>query len=351
MPFLPYNTHMSKKRAELEPKKTRRLRKHGVRHYDELIHDQDRAWLVENFGMGARKYPINVAKLMRNIIWQLRERILAGERAPLKELVRTFWYMYVKPTLSRAGALAEATDQYKQLSGQLVFMVTELDVMRYADIGFRDDNQAHRFLGPNANIVLFSEKLGHQAFLSEMADKYEVSILALGGQPSVVNVEYFVDTVKAAGVNLKRSFYLFSIVDYDPSGWIIRDAFVNDLAFYGIKNVRMVDLITPDMLTPEEVLMARVRIPTGPDMRVKNAAWLEAVRKRKFQNQHQLVEKKRGREIQYGLEAEAISGKRIAAKLRDVMVPLVGKTEDLLEVYELRKLDKAIQELILHQVA
>ena len=337
--------------TELERTRARRLRKAGVRHFEELIHDQDRAWLVEHFGMGARKYPINVARLMRNLIWQTRERVVSGEREPLNELVRTFWYMYVKPTLSRAGALSEEADQYKQMVAQFVYMVTDLDVMRYADIGFRDDNEAHRRLGANANIVLFSEKLGHQAFLSEMAELYQVSIIALGGQPSVVNVEYFVDSVRAAGVNLRRSFYLFSVVDYDPSGWIVRDAFVNNLAFYGIRNVRMRDLITPEMLTPEEVQMSRYRIPAGPDMRAKNKAWLNEVHRRKYRNQALLEEKRRGRAVLYGLEAESVSGKRMAAKLAEVMAPLVGKSEDLLKTYELRRLDEALKALILHRVA
>jgi len=336
--------------TELERKRDRGLRKAGVRHFDKLIHDQDRAWLVENFGEGAPKYPVNVAKMIRNIIWQTRERVVSGDREKLTELVRTFWYMYVKPTLSRAGALSDESDQYKQMVAQLVYMVTELDVMRYSDIGFRDDNEAHRRLGPNANIMVFSEKLGHQAFLSEMSDMYGVSILALGGQPSVVNVEYFVDTAKAAGVNLKRSFYLFSVVDYDPSGWIVRDAFLADLAFYGIRNVRMVDLITPDVLTAEEVRMSRYRIPMGPDMKTKNAAWLEEVKKLKFKNQELLVEESRGKKVLYGLEAESVSGKRIAAKLEEIMGPLVGKSEDLLKMYELRQLDEAIKALIVHSL-
>lgn len=336
--------------TEYERKRDRRLRKAGVRHFDDLIHKQDRAWLVENFGQGAPKYPVNVAKLMRNIIWQTRERIARGDREKVTELVRTFWYMYVKPTLSRSGSLADETDQYKQLSEQLVYMVTELDVMRYSEIGFRDDNEAHRRVGPNANILLFSEKLGHQSFLSEMADKYQVSIVALGGQPSVVNVEYFIDALKSAGVNLKRSFYLFSVVDYDPSGWIIRDAFLNDLWFYGVKNVRLVDLVTPDMLTPEEVEFSRYRVPMGKGMETKNEAWLELVRKADFENQHLLVETKRGRQVLYGLEAEAVSGKRLAAKLEKVMVPLVGKSEDLLKVYELRKFDDALRELMLYNL-
>ena len=327
-----------------------RLRKAGIRHYDELIHDQTEEWLIQNFSEGATDYPVNVARLIRNIVWQTRERIIKGEKPPLKELLRTFWYMYIKPTLSRAGALAKETDQYAQLIDNIVFMVKEIEVMEYKDIGFRDDNQAHRKMGANANIILFSEKLGHQEFLSDIADKYNVSILALGGQPSVLNVEYFVDTLKEAKINLQRSFYLFSIVDYDPSGWIIRDAFMDNLRFYGIPNTRVVDLIHPDMLTPEEIKFARYRIPETEAMRVKNLNWLKEVHKRNYKNQEHLEETKKDKKILYGLEAESISGKRLTEKLEQEMVPLIGKSEDLLKIFELKKLDKAIKDLIIHKV-
>jgi len=327
-----------------------RLRKAGIRHYDELIHDQTEEWLIENFNQGATDYPVNVARLMRNIVWQTRERIIKGEKPPLKELLRTFWYMYIKPTLSRAEALAQETDQYAQLIDNIVFMVKEIEVMEYKDIGFRDDNQANRKIGANANIILFSEKLGHQEFLSEIADKYNISILALGGQPSVLNAEYFVDTLKQARIGLQRSFYLFSIVDYDPSGWIIRDAFINNLKFYGIPNTRVIDLIHPDMLTPEEVKLARYRIKEPEEMRVKNKNWLKEVHKRDYKNQQYLEETKKDKKILYGLEAESISGKRLTQKLEEEMVPLIGKSEDLLKIYELRKLDKAIKDLIIHKV-
>jgi len=327
-----------------------RLRKAGIRHYDELIHDQTEEWLIENFNQGATDYPVNVARLMRNIVWQTRERIIKGEKPPLKELLRTFWYMYIKPTLSRAEALTQETDQYAQLIDNIVFMVKEIEVMEYKDIGFRDDNQANRKIGANANIILFSEKLGHQEFLSEIADKYNISILALGGQPSVLNAEYFVDTLKQARIGLQRSFYLFSIVDYDPSGWIIRDAFINNLKFYGIPNTRVIDLIHPDMLTPEEVKLARYRIKEPEEMRVKNKNWLKEVHKRDYKNQQYLEETKKDKKILYGLEAESVSGKRLTQKLEEEMVPLIGKSEDLLKIYELRKLDKAIKDLIIHKV-
>ncbi len=50
-----------------------KLEKAGIRHFDELIHDQQKGWLIENFGEGATEYPVNVSVLMRNIIWQTRE--------------------------------------------------------------------------------------------------------------------------------------------------------------------------------------------------------------------------------------------------------------------------------------
>jgi len=341
-----------------------RLRKAGIRNHDVLIHDQPKEWLIKNFKQGATVYPVNVARLIRNIVWQAKERIAAGEKPPLKELLRTFWYMYIKPTLSRAGALSQETDQYAQMIATIVHMVKEIEVMEYKDIGFRDENQAHRRMGANANIILFSEKLGHQEFLSDIANKYNVSIIALGGQPSVLNVEYFVDTLKQARINLQRSFYLFSIVDYDPSGWIIRDAFLDNLKFYGISNTRVIDLIHPDMLSPEEIKFSRYLVKDNESMEVKNKNWLKEVYKRNYKNQELLEETKKdngfahrkanhsllARKILYGLEAEAISATRLEAKLEEEMVPLIGKSEDLLKIFELKKVDEAIKDLMLHKL-
>lgn len=328
-----------------------RLRKLNIWHFDELIHDQPKEWLIKNFSQGATDYPINVSLLFRNIIWQTRERIIKKEKPPLKELIRTFWYMYVKPTLSRAGALAHETDQYAQLVDTIVFMVKDWRLMEYKDIGFRDNKKSNRKVGYNANIILFSEKTGHQDFLEEIYEQYQVSILALGGQPSVLNVEYFVDDLKKQKIDIRRSFYLFSIVDYDPSGWIIRDAFVDNLRHYGVKNTHVIDLVHPDMLAPDEVKLSKYRIPKTEGMAAKNQAWLKEVHKRDYQNQKYLEEEtKRGEKILYGLEAESVSAKRLSAALEVSMVPLIGKTEDVLKIIQLRKLNSAIKQLIAHKV-
>ena len=330
-----------------------RLYSLGIRHFDDLIHDQPREWLIKHFRKGAREYPVNVSLLMRNIIWQLRERIITKQKPPLKELVRTFWYMYVKSTLARAGALTHKTDQYNQLVDTLVFLTKGRDLMEYKDIGFRDDNRFNRKVGLNANIILFSEKVGHQDFLAEMAGKYQTSILALGGQPSVMNVEYFVGDLKQKGVNLRRSFFLFSIVDYDSSGWIIRDAFIDDLHHYGIKHIKCVDLINPDMLSPEEILAARYPLPDSKTMRKKNTAWLREIKRNKYKNQEHLDPSKdrNGRRILYGLEAESVSSKRLEGKLDLLLPPFLGKNERLLKIMSLEKLNQAVKDLILFKIA
>jgi len=272
---------------------------------------------------------------------------------PVKELVRTFWYMYIKPTLARCGALSDETDQYNQLVEQLVGMVKEWRVMEYKDIGFRDDNRSNRKVGLNANVILYSEKLGHQDFLEEIAEKYQVSILALGGQPSVMNVEYFVDDLKSKGVNLQRSFFLFSIVDFDTSGWIVRNSFVDNLKRYGIKNINNSELIHPDMLLPDEILLARYPVRENEQTAKKNTAWIREVKKLQYENYDFIAPEKdrRGNRVVHGLEAESVSSKRLKQVLDGVLPSLLGKDEKLIKIMMLQDLRKSIQDLILQKIS
>lgn len=338
---------MPKPKPKALPSLAERLRKAGIRHFDQPIHKQSEAWLIENFRPGREKeYPVNVTRLIRNLLWQMKERVAASGK-PFHELLRTYWYMYVKPTLSRAGALAEA-DQYKQLSEHLVGLVKVYQVMKYKDIGFRDENEAHKKVGLFANVIVFAEKEGQFGYLSELFEQYHVSVIALGGQPSVMNIEYFVDEIKAAKINLRRSFYLFGIVDFDPSGWIIRDAFVNNLRYYGIKNIQTFDLVHPDMLkTPEEVIYARYSVPAGPEMEEKNRRWYEEVTKRHYAYMKHLVEESAGKRKLYGLQAESVSAERISLELERIMKPVIGGNEGKLKIYEMNNLDTAAHELIL----
>jgi len=340
-----------------------KLKKAGIREFEELIHDQSKDWILHHFSKGATKNPVNISRLMRNMIWQMRQRIRRKEKEPFAELIRTYRYMYIKPTLSRVGSLSHEVDQYEQLIDTLVYMVKEIDLIRYKDIGFSDDNKANLSIGEHGNIILFAEKVGHVNFLQELHKKYQISVIALGGQPSLMNIEYFVDALKEKKIHLGKSFYVFSIVDYDPSGWIIRDAFMNNLRFYGIKNIQVVDLINPDMLTKEELLLSRYEILHPESMLGKNKKWLKEIQTREYKNQQHLIEMPRERGFfdffgpppkedptHFGLQAEAVSTKRITKKLEEIMVPLLGKNEELLKRYELKLMNEALKKLILHKV-
>ena len=187
--------------------------------------------------------------------------------------------------------------------------------------------------------------------LFDLQAKYGVTVMALGGQPSVLTTEYFVDAMKEAHINLQRSFYLFSIVDYDPSGWIIQQAFLNNLAFYGVKNVRLAELVNPDQLTGEEIIFSRYAIPAGNDMTLKNETWLRQVHARKSKNQNLLEEHDNADGLTlFGLESESISTQRLTAEVDTVVAPLIGQTEDLLQIYELKRLDQALKALILFKI-
>jgi hypothetical protein len=104
------------------------------------------------------------------------------------------------------------------------------------------------------------------------------------------------------------------------------------------------------MLKEEEIKLAKYRIPISDVMTSKNENWLEQVSRRHYKNQHFLEEDKHDKKIIYGLEAESISSKRLKEKLEKEMVPLLGKTENLLQLLELKKLDKSLSNLIVHKV-
>jgi hypothetical protein len=251
-----------------------RLRREGIYHFDEIIHLQSKEWLINNFGPG-REYPVNVSKLIKNIIWQVRSGIVDDKAPPISGLIRSFWYSHIKPALARAGALNSKVDQYAQMIQLFVRLIQYCNFLRYRELGFIDDNQNDRKIGIYDYIILFAEKAGHFPLLQAIAKDTEVTILSLGGQPSLLSAEYFVDELKAKGIDIRKSFYTFSLVDYDTSGWIIRDAFLNDLRFYGLRNISHQDLILPTIFTKEEIELNKYLIPTSPALAPKNKKWLK----------------------------------------------------------------------------
>ena len=118
-----------------------------------------------------------------------------------------------------------------------------------------------------------------------------------------------------------------------------------------MKNVRLAELVNPDQLTGEEIIFSRYAIPAGNDMTLKNETWLRQVHARKFKNQNLLEEHDNADGLTlFGLESESISTQRLTAEVDTVVAPLIGQTEDLLQIYELKRLDQALKALILFKI-
>ncbi|MCG2740417.1 MAG: hypothetical protein L6300_09290 [Syntrophaceae bacterium] len=309
-----------------------KLRREGIYHFKELIHTQPKEWLIKQFGPG-KEYPVNISKLIKNIIWQIRTRIVTGKLPPTQGLLRGFWYSYIKPTLARADSLNHDVDQYSQMIKMFVRLVQYRNLMRYKDMGFVDDNENDRKIGINNHIILFAEKAGHFPLLKRIAEQTEVTILSLGGQPSLLSAEYFVDEIKQQKIDIRKSFYTFSLVDYDTSGWIIRDAFLDDLRFYGVKHLQHKDLILPNIFTQEEIHLKKYPLPTPPEMEQKNKRWLK---------ESGGIDGKL-----YGLEVDAAPTQRIQELFTSEIKDLIESTEDIRKGRALLLLSKAIEEYIL----
>jgi hypothetical protein len=316
------------------------LEAEGIRHFEEDITRQPASWIWANFSYRTVSR-INLSVLVRNLIWQAYERISAGELAPLGTNIRGFWYQFVKPVLSRAGILKEGEGQYKLLSAQFMRLVVERRLFRYRDFGFMDENQALRCLGElNPHILLFAEKEGHFPILLDLHEIYDCTVVALGGQPSALSTEYLIHdlaqttehllyALARAQVDLEEQFLLVSVVDYDPSGWLIMKAFRHQLTALGVPRTRLVNLVLPSLLTREELELAKFPLPRTKSMKKIVDRWLA--------------------------ETGGIDGKRFGFEADAVPIPRLKETFDEkvsphLDVEPERVLRKRLLEDIIHSV-
>ena len=251
----------------------------NIRTYDDDIHTMDAARLHLEFRyMTIDK--VDERQLMCNLIWQYRTWLARPEGDPKrKELVdgnlRTFWY-YLKPVLSRLGPL-NPDRQYEMMLDVFNKLVGKDHLFHYRDFGFVDENAAMRQLGKTyPHIILAAEKEGHYTRLQKLQEEFGFTIIALGGQPSMLAAE-FLCTDLAAVVDLDHiPLRLIALVDYDPSGNIIITAFEGFLESFGVKQHTRGSVVLPSRFPPEELPNVTYQLPLNtPGDRTKAKRWVE----------------------------------------------------------------------------
>ena len=99
-------------------------------------------------------------------------------------------------------------------------------------------------------------------------------MLALGGAPSALTSEY---TARHIGEALREDknepgLCLIGIVDYDPSGDIIAEAFRDQLEAAGLPVSSLTTVIRPELYSQEEIEIFKFPLPKR--QKTKTANWL-----------------------------------------------------------------------------
>ena len=243
----------------------------GVREYEEEIRFMDAEWLREQFGF-ASSSRLNVAKLIRNLIWQAYTRIRDGKRETIDSNIRGFWYTDIKPVLSRLGKETQGTRYSERMYDYLLEMVTEHRLFNYADFGFVDETEGMKYIGKtNVHVVLFVEKDGLYPIVRRLAQKYGCVGVSTGGYPSILSAEYLIRGI-AQYTHLRHHFDILSIVDYDPNGWEIETEFMEQLQVFDMKDLSLHQIVHPKHLSEEDIELSKYQLKAEK----KTERWIEA---------------------------------------------------------------------------
>lgn len=247
----------------------------NLRHFEQDIRFMDEATIRANFSTKSTHELVR-RQLVGNIVWQAYNWIAEGKLEPLDGNIRSFWYTHIKSVLGRFYPLSD--DLYKELTDIIADYVGDYHLFRYADLGLVDESGNTWLIGEtHPQIICCAEKNGHWKALQQIGRETGVTVIALGGQPSLMTTEGLVDALVRRGLDLGGRLHLVTDVDYDPSGNSIAQSFIKQLGQMGVKGeVTRVDLIQPQNYTAEEIRVFRYPVPQNtPEDRKKTADWMD----------------------------------------------------------------------------
>lgn len=285
------------------------LKKEKIQDFEQDIRTMTKTELVKHFSFKGKK-SVNPTLLIKNLIWQAYTWIKNGKIEPIEGNIRSFWYMNVKPVLSRLGFNTTGRKFTEKLYDVLVEMIVTHRLFRYMDMGFLDERQYQRTIGKaHGNLILFVEKDGLFGLAKQIALQNDTTAIATGGFPSYLTLEFLLSDMAKAGL-LYEPLHIFSIVDYDPSGYWIEQKFIEQLQQYDMEIASKHSLITPDLMPVSFLDIAKYRL----DKSSKTKNWLK------------LTNGLNGEP--YGLESDAIGGKKIRETFQKAILPYLEKKQN-----------------------
>ena len=241
------------------------------RRFDKEVFTMPRAELRKEFSF--KNGELHTSGLIRHLIWDDLHRLKAGQLQPFDSNIRSYWYARVKPVLARARARRFAS-RYDTMIGEFTSLVLREGRMSYSDFGFDDQKKPFRKLGrENGHVWVVAEKLGHWSLLKDLERDYGVTVLALGGSPSVLASETFIGELRDAQLEPDQVTML-TLVDYDPSGHNIAASFISHMKTLGYRSdLNRIDLVHPSRMTDDQVHLNKFPLPRSSRERSKNRRW------------------------------------------------------------------------------
>lgn len=278
-----------------------RLDKLGIILFEKDPRTLTRDELAGLFG-AASSGRIIIRKLVRSLIWHVHQGIGSGELDPIESNIRSFWYSWFKPIHSHMNPddVSEKANLYQALTEEFTRLVLDEKLMRYTDFDFTDENFENRRIGTKRpHVLVFAEKRGAIRLLRRINRLTGCSTLALGGNPSALTSEYTARDIRKALVKLRPPLislppnidlpdipeppqpapaepppiHLIGIVDYDPAGHIIADAFRHHLEQTGLQVASVLSIIEPKHYAPDQIAIFKFNLPKRNKSR--NKAWMK----------------------------------------------------------------------------
>lgn len=275
------------------------LQKEGIREFAQDIRIMSRKQLIEHFSY-KKNNKVNVTLLIKNLIWQAYTWIQQGKIQPIDGNIRSFWYRHVKSVLSRLELKTSGNRFTDDVYGCFV-KLRLLGLFRYVDFGFLDERGHARVIGnKHGNLILFAEKDGLYGIIKKLALQYDITGISLNGFPSYLTTEFLLRDMQRFGL-LDKPLRLFSVVDYDPSGYWIEREFAAQFRDLGTEVSSVTTLVNPRELPQELVELCKYKL------------------KKDTQTQNWLIATGGIGSEAFGLEADAVGAGRIGEAVERIV--------------------------------
>lgn len=143
------------------------------------------------------------------------------------------------------------------------YLVGGLQLFRYSEAGFGDRKPEARRIGdrhPDVVLIVEKESLAEAAF--RLHERFGVTVMVLGGNPTLIGSETLAAELLGRGVTTVR---LVSLCDFDVAGWDMPRIQADHLQRYALRVAGLRRMVTPDRFTEDELRRLSVSLETSSE--------------------------------------------------------------------------------------